>query len=249
MFPVYSMLQEDLQAVRRAYLQNLQRIVIVALPVSVGIAIAAEPIVLALFGDKWLPAVTPLRILAFYGLLKSFAAPAGEVFKGIGRPHFGPLFSICHLALAVPILYLLISSLGLEGAALGMLVLMAAVGLPAMLLAMRVVGATVRDTARALARPILCSALLAVALTVLLRPAESLSPSIALLILVGTGLLVFSGAAVIFARPVLEPMWVSIRETRSVTARPPKGTTAGTEGTATDLAAQADTRLRTETGE
>ena len=215
MFPVYSILQGDLQAVRRAYLQNLQRITIVALPVSVGIAVAAKPIVLVLFGEKWLLAVTPLRILAFYGLLKSLVAPAGELFKGIGKPHLNPLFSVPHLALAVPILYVLISSLRLEGAALGMLILMAATGLPAMLLAMRLVQASIVDTARALARPILCSALLAVALTLVLDATESLSPQISLLILVCAGVLVFGGAAALFARPVLTPMWVSIRETRS----------------------------------
>jgi lipopolysaccharide exporter len=215
MFPVYSMLQDDLQAVRRAYLQNLQRIAIVALPVSVGIAIAAKPIVLALFGEKWLVAVTPLRILAFYGLLKSFVAPSGELFKGIGKPHLGPILGIPHLALAVPVLYVLIQSLGIDGAALGMLILMAAVGLPAMFLALRMVHASILDTVRALARPILCSVLLAIALTLLLTATESFTPVISLLILVGAGCLVFFGAAAIFARAVLAPMWVSIRETRS----------------------------------
>jgi O-antigen/teichoic acid export membrane protein len=215
MFPVYSMLQGDLETVRRAYIQNLQRIAIVALPVSVGIAIAAKPIVLVLFGEKWLPAVTPLRILAFYGLIKAFAAPAGELFKGIGKPHLGPLFSILHLGLAVPVLYVLIRSLRLEGAALGMVVLMAAIGLPAMFLAMRLVHASIIDVARALATPVLCSALLAVALTLLLSATESLSATVSLLILVGAGLLVYTGAAAIFARTVLTPMWVSIRGTRN----------------------------------
>jgi lipopolysaccharide exporter len=215
MFPVYSMLQGDLQAVRRAYLQTLQRIAIVALPASVGVAVGAKPIVLALLGEKWLVTVTPLRILAFYGLLKTFIAPSGEVFKGIGKPHLGPLFSITHLALAVPILYVLTRSLRLDGAALGMLILMATTGLPAMYLAMRLLGATVLDVARALATPILCSALLAAALTVLLGATESLSPAISLLILVGGGFLVFGGAVALFARSVITPMWVSIRETRS----------------------------------
>jgi O-antigen/teichoic acid export membrane protein len=215
MFPVYSMLQSDLQSVRRAYIQNIQRIAIVALPVSVGIAVAAKPIVLVLFGEKWLLAVTPLRILAFYGLIKSFAAPAGELFKGIGKPHLGPLLAISHLCLAIPVLYVLIRSLRLEGAALGMLVLMAAVGLPAIFIAMRLVHASILDMGRALATPILCSGLLAVALMLLLHATESLSPVLSLLILVGAGLFVFAGAAAIFARPVLTPMWVSIRETRS----------------------------------
>ena len=215
MFPVYSMLRGDLQAVRRVYLQNLQRIAMAALPVSVGIAVAAKPIVLALCGDKWLMAVTPLRILAFYGLIRSFVAPAGELFKGIGKPHLGALFATANLALAVPLLYVLITSLGLNGAALAMLILITAVGLPAMYLAMRLVRAGILDTARVLARPMLCSALLAGALIVLLDATSSLSPLVSLLILIGGGLLVFSGSAAIFARPVLTPMWVSIRETRS----------------------------------
>jgi O-antigen/teichoic acid export membrane protein len=218
MFPVYSLLRGDLNAVRRAYIQNLQRIAMVALPVSVGIAIAARPIVLALFGEKWLLAVTPLRLLAVYGLLKSFVAPAGELFKGIGKPHIGPVLAIVRLILAVPILYGLIKALGLNGAALGMLILIAAVGLPAMFLAMRLVNLSISDTARALARPILCSALLAVTLTFLLAATESLSPIISLLILVGGGLLVFFLAAALFARPVITPMWVSIRETRGSAA-------------------------------
>jgi hypothetical protein len=52
-----------------------------------------------------------------------------------------------------------------------------------MFLAMRLLGATVLDVAHALATPILCSALLAGALTVLLVATESLSPVISLLIL------------------------------------------------------------------
>lgn len=215
MFPVYSMLQGDLQAVRRAYLQTLQRIAIVALPASVGVVIAAKPIVLVFLGEKWLPAVTPLRILALYGLLRTFIAPSGEVFKGIGKPHFVPVFSVPHLVLAVPVLYVLTRSLGLEGAALGMLILLAVTGLPAMFLAMRLVGATVHDVARALAMLILCSVLLAAALAGVLAATESLSPVISLLVLVGAGVLVFGAAAAIFARSVIKPMWVSIRETRS----------------------------------
>jgi O-antigen/teichoic acid export membrane protein len=215
MFPVYSMLQDDWQAVRRAYLQTLQRIAIAALPVSVGMAVAAKPIVLTLLGEKWLVAVTPLRILAFYGLLRTFIAPSGEVFKGIGKPHLAPPFAVIHLALAVPILYVLTRIFRLDGAALGMLILMAITGLPAMFLAMRLLGATVLDVARALATPILCSALLAAAMTLLLGPTESLSPVISLLILVGAGVLVFGAAVAVFARSVITPMWASIRETRT----------------------------------
>jgi hypothetical protein len=96
-----------------------------------------------------------------------------------------------------------------------MLLLMAVAGLPAMFLAMRLVGSAVRDTAGAPSKPILCLALLAVALTIALGATESLAPVVSLLILVCVGLLVFGGAVAVFARSVITPMWVSVRETRS----------------------------------
>jgi PST family polysaccharide transporter len=53
MFPIYSLLQNELVRFRRAYIQNLQRIAVLALPVSVTLLVCAEPIVLGLFGQKW----------------------------------------------------------------------------------------------------------------------------------------------------------------------------------------------------
>jgi hypothetical protein len=96
-----------------------------------------------------------------------------------------------------------------------MLVMVAAASLSATFLAMRLVRAGIGEAARVLVRPVLCSTLLAGALMVLVGPAESLSPIVTLLVLVVAGLLLFTAAALIFARPVLMPMWVSIRETRT----------------------------------
>jgi O-antigen/teichoic acid export membrane protein len=222
MFPVYAMLQGDREALRRAYVQNLQRIAIVALPISVGLIVCARPIVLALLGEKWLVAVTPLRLLAVYGLIRSLTAPSGEVFKGIGKPYLGPLFSIPHIVLAIPLLYVLTRAYGLNGAALSILILMAGLGVPALLLALRQVGATVRELGAALAAPALCSALLAAALATLLRPAGSLSPAAALAVLVVAGAVVFVAAAAVFARGLLLPIWTALRQDRDARGDAPR---------------------------
>jgi hypothetical protein len=58
-------------------------------------------------------------------------------------------------------------------------------------------------------------ALLAVALTLLLDATGSLSPVNLAADSRRCWSLVFGAAAAVFARPVLVPMWVSIRETRS----------------------------------
>ena len=61
-----------------AYIRNLQRVALVAVPVSVGLAVAAEPIIAVLLGDQWLAGVTALHILAVYGLFKIFGALTSE---------------------------------------------------------------------------------------------------------------------------------------------------------------------------
>ena len=43
MFPIYSILRDEVAIVRRAYLQNLQRVALLTLPVSVGMAVAGRP--------------------------------------------------------------------------------------------------------------------------------------------------------------------------------------------------------------
>ena len=86
MFPAYSRLQDDLAAFRNAFVQNMERVALLALPTSVVMFVYAEPIVSVLLGHKWLGAVTPLRILAVYTVLRSFVSPTGAVFQGAGGP-------------------------------------------------------------------------------------------------------------------------------------------------------------------
>ena len=211
MFPVYSMLQDDVDSIRHAYVRNLQRVALVAVPVSVGLAIAAEPIVLALLGETWLPAVEPLRILAIYALIKSFGATAVETLKGIGAPEWSLVSGLTYLAVVIPALVVLTREFELAGAATSMLLAVAAAALPAVAVTSRKVHLSTGDLVRSLAPTLLCSALLAVTLAVLLPQTESMTPAAALALLVSVGFAVYGVATAIFARSVVVPIWVSLR--------------------------------------
>jgi len=211
MFPVYSQLQADVGRVRRAYLRNLQRTALLAVPVSVGLAVAAEPVVLGLLGERWESAITPLRILAVYGIVKTIAAPAGEIFKGMGRPHMGFAFSAAQVAVLGVLLAVLTPPYGLRGAALAMLIAVSACGFAKLAASLRAVGATSGDLARALAAPALCSGSVALALTLLLPSVDSLTPLAALAVLTAAGVAVYAAAAAVFARGVVAPIWAGWR--------------------------------------
>ena len=216
MFSVYSMLQHDLAAFRHAYVRNLERVALLAVPASVGLAIAAEPIVLALLGEKWLPAVPALRILAIYGLIKSFGSMSVEALKGIGAPQWNLALALSYVGVVIPTLALLTRKLELTGAAIAVLVAVSATAVPTVAITARKVGLSGRELARHLAPSAFCSALLAVTLAVMLRASESMSPAASLALLITVGFTVYVLTTALFARSVVVPMWLSLRSGRGL---------------------------------
>lgn len=210
MFPAYAMLQEDLPAFRRAFVTNLQRVALVATPVNIVLIVAAEPIVTVLLGDRWLPAVDALRILAVYSLVRGYASPCGAVFNAAGKPHLVPLLSLPMGVTIVPALALLIPPLGMTGAALAMLVSVSASALPSLAVAMRILELRPGALARALAPSLVCSLLLALSLTALMSAKDSLPPAVLLGLLLGVGLLVYASTSMLLARETLRPILASL---------------------------------------
>jgi O-antigen/teichoic acid export membrane protein len=211
MFSVYSSLQNDLPAIRRVYIQNLQRIAIFALPVSVGLIVGTRPFVLAVLGERWAPAIGALRLLAIYGLVRSFVAPCGELFRGLGRPSVNLYAGICFAAMLIPALILLIPPLGLEGAPLAFLIGQVCISIPVWGIAMRMIGVRGRDLSSALMPLVASAGLLAAVLllTVALTRSAPALVSFTILVLVGAATIV-AGAA-LFAREIVVPMWVNLR--------------------------------------
>jgi O-antigen/teichoic acid export membrane protein len=214
MFPVYSLLQDDLDSVRRVFVQYFQRVALVLLPISVGLLIDAKPIVLALLGEKWLSAVTPLQILAVWALVRSFVSPSGSVFDGRGKPHLALFFLVPGTGVLLLLLLLLVPRFGVSGAAAAQAIAISTIGIPSLLLALRMIQLSPLALARAIGPSALCSAVLAATLLLLTGMVDSLTPVLALLALVSTGLAVYLVSTAIFARSVIMPMWWSIRGTR-----------------------------------
>jgi PST family polysaccharide transporter len=211
MFPVYSRLSEDKPEFGRVYVQNLQRVALLSLPASVGVIVAAEPIVRGLLGEKWLLVVTPLRLLAVYALVRAVVAPSGEVFKGAGKPHLLTAFSALHLSLSIPFLLVLVPRYELKGAALGMLAPMVVVGIAVFIVGARLLEVELSTIARALAPSYVCAGILGFALLPLLRVADALPPVAGLAMLVVAGICIYVGSTAVFARSVVVPMWAGLR--------------------------------------
>ncbi|MDQ3380697.1 MAG: lipopolysaccharide biosynthesis protein [Actinomycetota bacterium] len=211
MFSVYSRLQHDLDAVRAAYIQNLQRTMLFALPLAVTLGVAAEPIVLGLLGSDWKGAIGPLRLLAVFGLVRLLIAPSGDLFRGIGRPHLSLAASITFFAVALPSLLVLVPRLGTSGAALAMLAGVAASGGVLLTLTFRALELRPYVLARALARPAACAGIVAVALVAALPEARALGALAALGLVAAVATGAFLIAVALLGRSLLIPIWAGLR--------------------------------------
>ena len=157
MFPVYATIQHDRPAFRAAFLSNVRRVALVSLPVGVGILLAADPIVVGIFGERWEPAVVPLQILAVFGVIRAFTGTATPVLQAAGKPQLVLVLGVWHLAVLCAGLFSLTPGFGLNGAATAVTLAGAATLAPAFWLAMRVLELSLRELIENVKRPAACS--------------------------------------------------------------------------------------------
>jgi lipopolysaccharide exporter len=83
LYPAFSAV--DRESLGRAFLISLRFTMIISLPIAVGMAILADPIVLTLFGDQWTESADAMRVLAVFGFAVATSIPAGTAYKATGR--------------------------------------------------------------------------------------------------------------------------------------------------------------------
>lgn len=117
-FPAFSAIQDQPDELRRAFLVSVRIVNLITIPISLGLLIAADPIVRVVFGEQWLETIPILRLLAVYAWVYSLGYHVGGLYKAIGRPDISLKLSILTLLIIVPAL-LIGSRFGLIGIALG----------------------------------------------------------------------------------------------------------------------------------
>jgi O-antigen/teichoic acid export membrane protein len=120
-FPAFSTVQDRPNELRRGFLASVQLVELIAVPICLGLLIAADPIVRVVFGDQWLEVIPLLRILAVYAWVYSLGYHVGGFYKAIGRPDISLKLSILTIIIIIPSL-LIGAKFGIIGVAVGHLV-------------------------------------------------------------------------------------------------------------------------------
>ena len=117
MFPAFSKVQNDVATLRQAYYRTLQMTMFIACPMAFGIIAIADLFVLTFIGSEWSPMITVMKILAVYGLMRSFASTVTPLWKAIDRPDYVTKISAVRVTLLGILIIPVTSAYGIEGTA------------------------------------------------------------------------------------------------------------------------------------
>lgn len=214
-FPALAGVRDDPVRFRQIWLENIQRLALLSTPAAIGLALVAEPLVVALLGEDWRPVIVPLQLLALSGVVGPFSATSGEVFQALHRPKLRVLAESTYLMLIVPGLVVGAHLYGIVGAAAAVLLVNSVFGIGLIASLVHLLGVQVRELAHAILRPAIGWALMTVAILVLRPVVDELSAGVALIALVGVGAGVYVLSVALVARDLVTTMWVSLRGART----------------------------------
>lgn len=115
-FPAFSSIQDKPDELRKGFLFSIRMVQLIAMPLCLGLFVAADPVVRVLFGDKWLDTIPLLRVLSLFALVYSIGYHVGDVYKAIGHPDILLKLNLLGVAIYIPAL-LIGSRYGLMGVA------------------------------------------------------------------------------------------------------------------------------------
>jgi len=122
-FPVLTKVRSDKERLKRGYFRMLNLLSSVNSPLLIGIAVVAPTLVPVALGDKWLPIIPLIQVLAMYALIRSMGNAGGSLVLACGRANLAFYWNMILFAL-IPISIFLGAKLnGLQGVAWTLLVL------------------------------------------------------------------------------------------------------------------------------
>lgn len=120
-FPTYAKLKMDPEKLNNAYLKTVSFIALISFPFAGGIFVLSPYFTSLFLGEKWMPIVTPLQILAISGLFRSLVGTGGALFNALGKPRFDFKMNLWKLIIIVITIYPLTKLWGISGTSLSVL--------------------------------------------------------------------------------------------------------------------------------
>jgi len=201
LFPAFAAIHAGGESLKKAYLQSVRYMSLLTVPVAALLVVTAEPLVLALFGGKWIAAIPVLRAMAVYSGLRALGSPIGDVLKATGRSDLLARLAAVKAALLIPALI----AAGMRDGTTVAVALVAVTALTTLLnFGVAMVKLQVRlSEIGAAVRVSLIGGLMLAAVSTLLHRAIHVPPVVELLIVVPAGIAIYAGTVALLDRSAL----------------------------------------------
>lgn len=203
-FPAYARITSDVDRVAKGVLAMTRYVALIMVPMGLGLACVAKPMVLVVLGERWRPAVEVTRAIALQSVLLAVTYNIGDVYKATGRLSLLTRLAALRALLLLPALWWTAARVGtIEAVAWTHVGIAALLVMVELSVAAAALGTPLRAFWSALS-PALTSATIMVAVVVaLLSGIQQWSPLLQLLTAVTVGVVAYVGALFALHRPVL----------------------------------------------
>jgi O-antigen/teichoic acid export membrane protein len=209
-FSAYARIQGDRAAMAAAFAQSARIILLVAMPFYLGMAAAAEPLVLVMLGDKWREAVPVVHLLAFampFMTLQILFAPATDARGAAGISARNGATGAVLLAAA----FLIGVQWGVTGLAVAWILAYPLLLGITMWRSMPVLGVGLKLLVTAIAPPVAAATAMALIVALTDRALPPLPPLPHLAVLIATGGVAYAAWLLVFSRGVVAEVIALVR--------------------------------------
>ena len=117
MFPGFSKMR-DVDQISQAFLKLFGLVMLTILPIGIGIAAVADPLVATVLGEKWMAAIPVIQLLAIHGAIGATQGNNGVVWLALGHPRVTTVVAALFLVILFPALYFFMNAYGVIGVGL-----------------------------------------------------------------------------------------------------------------------------------
>lgn len=104
LFPAFTQMRGNPARLRQAYMRAQMLLVVVALPLGCGFALVARPLVVALIGEKWQPAVIIIQVLASVFAIQTLATTLPALAMAMGETRTLFRRDLANLIIRIPLM-------------------------------------------------------------------------------------------------------------------------------------------------
>ncbi len=185
-FPAYSKLQYNIPKLREAYLKVLQVTAFLSFPMAGLLFVLAPDFTRIFLGEKWMPMVPAMQVLALWGLLRSLGATTGPIFLSIGKPKLLTQLQCLALLFLSILIYPFTIKWALVGTSLAVLFSTLVPNVVALFIVIKITECGMRSFAKMILLPLLNTTVL-ISFTILIKTYLSSSDTFTLLVSVTLG--------------------------------------------------------------